>query len=294
MNLRNEMDIDHLHAFCLLADHKNYRIAAEHLHITQSALTKKIQRLEYEMGALLFERGRHGALLTQVGRTLLNDAQRLVNSFSSFKTLSKSIVNGTEGHLNIGFGISLFHNAPKIIANFKQHYPNIRITLNDMQSQHQLDCLLSGELQISFNRLPAGEPLTSFSLFTEQLVIAIHEDESVDGSMLWEHLQKRPYLSLNPKRGPGLDKQIQQYLLAKKICLPTSQHSDDILTLLALVSAKLGFAILPASAKNINQKHINFIPLNGPFSSWEVGVVWNDNFSDPVRERFIELLKSSD
>ena len=42
------------------------------------------------MGALLFERGRHGALLTQVGRTLLNDAQRLVNSFSSFKTLSNT------------------------------------------------------------------------------------------------------------------------------------------------------------------------------------------------------------
>lgn len=286
------MDVDYLHAFCQLAEHKNYRIAAEHLHITQSALTKKIQRLEGKVGGVLFERGRQGALLTPAGRALCGEARRLLKAFSSFEDLSKAVINGTEGHLNIGFGISTFQCAPQFIADFKQCYPNVHITLNDMPSQHQLDCLHSGELHISFNRLPVEPPLKYFPLFSEQLVVAIHKDERIDKNQLWEVLKQLPYLSLNPKRGPGLDKQIRQWLLAEKVDLLAVQVADDILTLLALVSARLGFAILPASAKNINQPQINFIPLQGAFSNWEIGVVWNEDFSDPLRERFITQLKN--
>ena len=284
------MDVDQLRAFCLLAEHKNYRVAAEHLFITQSALTKKIQRLEENIKAPLFERGRQGARLTQVGQTLLNEAQRLVHAFGKFQSLSKSVANGTQGHLSIGFGISTFACAPKYVAHFKQQFPKVNITLNDLHSQLQTDNLLSGELQVSFNRLPVDPPLLSSLLFSEQLVIAVHQDEKIDEKTFWQSLQKHPYLSLNPERGPGLSKQIQRYLHTHKIDLAVTQESDDILTLLALVTARLGFTIVPASAQNISPKDVRFIPLTGEYACWQVGVVWNGALSSPIRDRFIESL----
>jgi DNA-binding transcriptional LysR family regulator len=62
------MEFDLLKAFCQLAKSGNYRLASEQLYITQSALTKKIQRLESNIGASLFSRGRNGAELTHAGK----------------------------------------------------------------------------------------------------------------------------------------------------------------------------------------------------------------------------------
>lgn len=170
------MEFDLLRAFCQLAKSGNYRLASEQLYITQSALTKKIQRLESNIGAILFSRGRNGAELTHAGKTLLADAQRLVDSMQAFEQLSGSVVNGTEGHLNIGFGVSTYHEAPKLIAAYKKQQPNVRITLNDTPSKQQTDELLTHELDISFNRIPDSSVLNSLTLFDDSLVIAIHKD----------------------------------------------------------------------------------------------------------------------
>ncbi|MGF1683640.1 LysR family transcriptional regulator [Photobacterium minamisatsumaniensis] len=287
------MDIDQLRAFCQLAEDSNYRVASEHLFITQSALTKKIQRLEEYMDAALFERGRHGAALTQVGKTLLPEARRMVTYFASFQSLSRSVAEGTQGYLNIGFGISTYHQAPQCIAAFKQCYPNVHITLNDTPSQYQIDALLSGDLQLSFNRLPVDLPLKGIPLCTDKLVIAVHQDELVDENDLWSSLSRLGYLRLNPERGPGLSQYIERFLYESEQTLKVEQEADDILTLLALVSARLGYTIVPSSTKAISPANIRFISLNGDYTVWDIGLIWNDRLSDPTREKFIQLVKDS-
>lgn len=114
------MDFGDLRTFCQLAEDGNYRIASEHLHITQSALTKKIQHLEAFCGVVLFERGRQGASLTAAGITLLPEARRIVSSFESYNSLTQRVAKGIAGNLNIGFGISSYHLAPDYIAKFKK------------------------------------------------------------------------------------------------------------------------------------------------------------------------------
>lgn len=148
------MDFDQLRTFCQLAIDGNYRVASEHLCITQSALTKKIQRLEAHIGFVLFDRGRQGACLTQAGLTLLPEAQRLMDNFSAFQALTHRVAEGTTGYLKIGFGISSYVLAPRYITRFKSRFPHINIVLNDIPSQLQTELLLSGDLQLGFNRLP--------------------------------------------------------------------------------------------------------------------------------------------
>ncbi|MFA0035578.1 LysR family transcriptional regulator [Vibrio sp. 10N.261.52.A1] len=287
------MEFDLLKAFCQLAKSGNYRLASEQLYITQSALTKKIQRLESNIGASLFSRGRNGAELTHAGKTLLTDAQRLVDSMQAFEQLSGSVVNGTEGHLNIGFGVSTYHEAPKLIAAYKNQQPNVRITLNDTPSKQQTDELLSHELDISFNRIPSTSDLNSLTLFDDYLVIAIHKDllnQAPNKGQLMSELPKWPYLKLAQHRGPGLDKQIQQYCLANNLDLSKTQEADDILTLLALVSANIGFTIVPSSAQQISNTNVEFIALQGEHATWPVGLIWNGESDNPLRDRFVEFV----
>ncbi|WP_060981467.1 LysR family transcriptional regulator [Vibrio splendidus] len=287
------MEFDLLKAFCQLAKSGNYRLASEQLYITQSALTKKIQRLESNIGASLFSRGRNGAELTHAGKTLLVEAQRLVDSMQAFEQLSGSVVNGTEGHLNIGFGVSTYHEAPKLIAAYKQQQPNVHITLNDTPSKQQTDELLTHELDISFNRIPGSSDLESLTLFDDSLVIAIHKDllkQAQNKDQLLSELPKWPYLKLAQHRGPGLDKQIQQYCLANNLYLSKTQEADDILTLLALVSANIGFTIVPNSAQQISNTEVEFIALQGEHAAWPVGLIWNGDKENPLRDRFVEFV----
>ncbi|MEZ9743735.1 LysR family transcriptional regulator [Vibrio splendidus] len=287
------MEFDLLKAFCQLAKSGNYRLASEQLYITQSALTKKIQRLESNIGASLFSRGRNGAELTHAGKTLLAEAQRLVHSMQAFEQLSGSVVNGTQGHLNIGFGVSTYHEAPKLIAAYKQQYSDVHITLNDTPSKQQTDELLSHDLDISFNRIPESSDLESLTLFNDSLVIAIHKDllkQAPSKDQIIFELAKWPYLKLAQHRGPGLDRQIQQYCIANKIDLSKTQEADDILTLLALVSANIGFTIVPNSAQYISNTDVKFIALQGEHATWPVGLIWNGESENPLRDRFVEFV----
>ncbi|UGA54861.1 LysR family transcriptional regulator [Vibrio sp. VB16] len=287
------MDIDQLHAFCQLAHDRNYRVASEHLCVTQSALTKKIKRLEKQLKVVLFERGRHGAELTQVGQILLPEAWRMIRNFESFQTLSNFVAEGTYGHLDIAFGISTYHEAPRYIAMFKQLCPDVHVTLNDMPSHNQIDELLSGNIQLGFDRLPIESPLASFPLFSDQLAIAVNCSDIIDEQNLWSSLQQLNYLGLSRSKNPTINRQIDTYFLEVQQKPHLVQETDHILTLLALVSARLGYAIVPASAARISQAQIRFIPLSGLNVKWDVGLLWDIERPNPIRDKFIQEVKNN-
>ena len=282
------MDTDLLRTFCQLADDKNFRGASEHLYITQPALTKKIKRLEEHLNLVLFDRGRHGAELTPMGKVLLPEAKRVLKGFESFKTLSAFVAEGTSGHLNIGFGISSFHEAPNYIARFKQEFPDVHVTLNDFPSHRMVEELSIGNLQLGFDRLPIKSPLTALPLFTDRLAIAIHKSEVIDIKNLWRSLSHHNYIALSRDKNPTMNKHITTYLWEVQQRPVVMEEADDIITLLALVSARLGYTIIPASVARISQPQIRFIPLSGSTAEWSVGLLWNSDFSDPVRKAFID------
>ncbi|EGA64795.1 LysR family transcriptional regulator [Vibrio brasiliensis] len=287
------MDIDLLRTFCQLAEDKNFRVASEHLYITQSALTKKVKRLEEQLNVVLFDRGRHGAELSPMGKILLPEAKRVLKGFESFKTLSAFVAEGTSGHLNIGFGISSFHEAPNYIARFKQDHPNVHVSLNDYPSHILVEEMTLGNLQLGFDRLPVEPPLTAIPLFSDRLAIAIHEKELIDEDNLWASLSHHSYLALSRGKNPTMNKHITSYLWEAQQRPAVVEEADDIITLLALVSARLGYTIIPASVARISQPQIRFIPLSGAHAEWSVGLLWNPEVSDPATQSFVNKVKQS-
>ncbi|CNK14014.1 LysR family transcriptional regulator [Yersinia enterocolitica] len=280
------MNIKLLKAFVMLAKTGSYRESAQALYMTQPALTKQINLLESRLNIRLFSRGRHGAMLTPSGQQLLAQAEKMVNQSELFLQQAARVAKGIEGFLAIGFGLSTFYLAPHFIAKFRQQFPDVAITLEDIPSAQQVALLTQGELQIGFVRCPPKAPLNFHPLFEDRLVLVTPEKNALAPQ---EWLARLPLLRLYTERGRGLNAQIDLYLQSNPLEISVIQEVEDIQTILALVIAGLGVALLPQSVVHIAPPTINLMPLKGDALSWPVGIAWNDAILDLVRDHFIKM-----
>lgn len=285
------MDIKLLRAFVTLAEQGRYHQAAESLCITQPALTKQIQALEHLMGMTLFQRGRHGAKLTVSGQQLLPGARDLLQRHELFRNDVAGMQSGSAGQLKLGFGISSFQLAPLKVAAFRARYPSVRITLNDLPSAMQFQWLTEGQLQCGFVRLPAPEPLASALLKEETLVLAAPEHVAAMGDFR-QVIQRSQLLRLSPNRGEGLVTQGEAFLREHHLAPQTVAAADDIQTLLALVAAGEGVALLPASVSHILPSGVVLLALSGERTHWQTGIAWNPAIRDPLRDNFLNVVLS--
>ncbi|CAI0921062.1 LysR family transcriptional regulator [Serratia quinivorans] len=283
------MDIRQLRAFVVLAEQGNYRLAAERLCITQPALSKQIQALEAVLGARLFTRGRQGAQLTASGQRLYPEAQALVGQHLRFQQRALQIVQGEAGRLAIGFGLSSFHLAPQLVAAFRQRFPEVAVGLEDLPSERQYQLLLQGELQVGFVRLPVSTPLRATALLSDRLVLAAPTALALKAETIIGQFNTLPLLQLTPKRGRGLSEQSLRFIAAYQLVPNVVQQAGDIQTLLALVAAGIGVALLPRSVSHIIPVGIDILPLSGEQTEWQVGIAWNPQQVDVLRDNFIQV-----
>ncbi|WP_429208467.1 LysR family transcriptional regulator [Aeromonas veronii] len=288
-------DLRQLQAFVTLADTANYREAASRLFITQPALTKQIQGLEQTLGCTLFKRGRHGAELTALGAQLLTQASALVEHGREFERHAQAVASGAAGRLKIGFGLSSFALAPALVARFKQQVTDVMVHLQDMPSAIQQEQLLSGQLQLGFMRRPQTPQLQEHRLLIDRLVLAVPTRMTEPDPAAFDvqqALTSQPLLQMVGHRCPGLSQQIAGFLGANRLT-GMVQEAEDIQTLVALVAAGIGNAILPRSVSFIAGPDVTLYPLSGPSSEWEVSMVWNPDFADPIRDHFARQVITS-
>ncbi|QGU87179.1 LysR family transcriptional regulator [Erwinia sorbitola] len=283
------MNLRLLKAFVILAEKGNYADAAQALFVSQPALTKQINLLESIVNVSLFSRGRQGTTLTAGGRRLLPEAEKVVRQAQVFMHHAAQVAAGVEGNMAVGFGLSSFYLAPRCIAGFRQGNPGIDVSLADLPSAQQYQLLQNNELQVGFVRVPPSLPLDYLPLFNDQLVLIAPQNTplSID-----QWLKKLPLLRLHTERGQGLNAQIDRFLQASELFSSSTQLVDDIQTIVAMVIAGIGVALLPQSVIHIAPAELNIIPLTGESISWQVGIAWNGNIEDAVRDNFIAGIKA--
>ncbi|WP_336708169.1 MULTISPECIES: LysR family transcriptional regulator [unclassified Cedecea] len=286
------MDIKLLRAFVTLSQSGSYHSAAETLCVTQPALIKQIQTLEFLSGITLFQRGRHGARLTVAGELLLPGAAAVLERHDLFCSEVADIQKGRAGKLTMGFGISSFQLAPRQVAVFRSQFPDVQVSLNDMSSAEQFRQLMEGSLQVGFVRLPAPAQLESRILAEERLVLAVAQAPNTETAAATELLQMSQLLQLSRNRGEGLSAQAARFLSGNNLAPRTVSAADDIQTLLALVAAGEGVALLPAGVSHILPAGVRLVALEGEHTTWQTGIAWNAQLNDPVRDRFLQMVTS--
>lgn len=283
------MNLRLLNAFVMLAEKGNYAEAARALFISQPALTKQINLLESQLNVALFSRGRHGTALTSGGRRLLPEAQKVLGQARSFLHHAGQVAKGHEGTLAVGFGLSSFYLAPQCLAEFRQRFPGVEVSLTDLPSAQQYAQLQNNELQVGFVRVPPPVPLDYLPLFTDRLVLVAADASSVSVAGC---LKKWPLLRLRTERGRGLNTQIDRYMQDNGLMASATQLAEDIHTIVALVMAGTGAALLPESVMHIAPPALAMMPLTGASVSWQVGIAWDGRTEDRLRDHFISGVKT--
>jgi len=283
------MDIKLLRSFVTLAQQGSYHSAAQILCLTQPALTKQIQTLEHLAGITLFQRGRQGAKLTVAGQQLCSRAGELVKQYDEFREYVRKVQQGSAGRLALGFGISTFQLAPVQVSAFRELFPDIDVSLNDMASDVQCRMLLNGQLQAGFIRLPAPEPLKAEVLMEERLVLVTPSNLHADPASFQTVLESHQLLQITPHRGHGLVVQTACFLRENNINAKAVSAADDIQTLLALVAAGHGVALLPAGVSHILPAGLKLVHAKGEYTRWLIGIAWNPEIQDALRDSFVKM-----
>ncbi|MBE2294962.1 MAG: LysR family transcriptional regulator [Phycisphaerales bacterium] len=264
------MDIRDIRAFVLAGELLHFGKAADRMHVTQSALSKQIHRLESEIGGALFERNTTRTKLTPLGRALHNDARMVVDVMVRFTERAKNAATGILGTLRIGFGDAAKIAAPIAISHFRELRPDVQIELYELSAHHQIEALKEGTLDVGFCRLiePKGWP--TLPIIRTGLV-AVLPTSYPEGILLTE-LGNRPLATIMRSRAPAFHDHVINYLLQLGIHIQSLQTVSHFSTAVALADAGVAWAIVPSST-SFEYVRARIMPIDDERAQWDIGLV---------------------
>lgn len=142
-----------LQLFLTLANCRNFTVASDRVHMSQSAFSQAISRLEELVGVRLFERSTRSVSLTPEGEMLLPVAQRLMQDMADVLQMLRETAEGQRGKVTLAaLPGACAEWIPAILARFKECYPGIRVRLHDTVSDDVLDLIRAGVADFGINR----------------------------------------------------------------------------------------------------------------------------------------------
>lgn len=170
--------LDLLGSFLVVAEELNFRRASERLSLDQSALTRRIQKLEQMLGFALFERSTREVTLTQAGQSFYLENAGLVGRYMESVASAKRISKGILGRLRLAYmAFAAADLMPKAVARFKADHPDVDVALSYMRSQGQKMALANNEIDIGYLIGPFTHPdFRAIPLRSEPLYIVMPED----------------------------------------------------------------------------------------------------------------------
>lgn len=270
------LETSELHAFAVLAGELHFGRAAERLTLSQPALTRLIQRLEKRVGASLFARSRRKVLLTEAGRALLPEAERLVRGSEHALVRVREVAEGRAGALRVGFGIASVSDVlPRAILRFRQAYPEVELYLRDMSTASQIHALDRGEIDVGIIRISASPPETDgFALFSERLVIAAPRSFTFNARKGLAGLRTAPFVLLPATTSTTFHEHVLAVCRNAGFSPRVVQEAGEMFTILNLVRAGMGVSLVPHAASRMRVPGIRYHEIRDDSAAWEIGPVW--------------------
>lgn len=241
-----------LDAFTALADTRHFGLAAKRCHVTPSALSQMISRLETQLGVRLFDRDTRNVSLTPEGHVFDEGVRRISQEVRSTLQAMQDRVQKRAGRVRIAAPPSLAADwLPQRMAAYRQQHPGVALSLADVVSDRCLDMLRSGHADIGINAL-AGDPLEFDSrlLFREPLYLLCRADHAL-AQRTQVHLRELSYQPFVHTTRHGSVWQHVQPLLLKVGVMDTGMEVMQLGTLSGLIAHGFGISLVPQFALSL-------------------------------------------
>jgi DNA-binding transcriptional LysR family regulator len=267
------MELRHLRYFVGVAEELHFGRAAQRLGISQPPLSQQIRALEEELGVALFERSSRRVALTAAGGLFLVEARRTLAQAEHAIAVARRAELGEIGELTVGFSTSAPFTAvvSQALYSFRQRYPGIRLLLNEMARDAQVEALTADGLDLAFIRgfaLPVLPPgIRALPLIEEPLLLAMHAGHPlavIDRPIRMPDLAGEAFVVFGRERGGGFNEHVA--LLCRRAGFEPNivQEASGLATLLGLVAAGFGVTMISTSLGALHTDNIVYRQLAEP------------------------------
>ncbi|MDN7657330.1 LysR substrate-binding domain-containing protein [Burkholderia multivorans] len=286
--------------FVTVADERHFGRAAERLSITQPPLSQAIRALEEALGVALFARTKRSVALTAVGAALLPDVRRLLAAADALPPLARRLARGEAGSLALAFVSTADYGLlPSLLRAFGARYPQVRLQLAEATSDVQIDELVAGRIDAGLV-IPPVPPrhaagLSYLPVVREPLVVAMPagaSDAPEDAPVHLAEIAALPLVIFPRRLAPGFYDIITGCYGAAGAIPRIGQEAIQMQTIVSLVSAGMGVALVPQSLRNLRRTGVVYRPLAGDAPVVETGLVWRTGDVSPVLAAFIDVVRT--
>ncbi|MFC7553458.1 LysR substrate-binding domain-containing protein [Pseudoroseomonas wenyumeiae] len=225
----------------------------------------------------------------------------MLGGLSGLPEIARRLRDGEAGPLELSFVSTADYSVlPELVRQYASLYPSVRIALREATSEVQIAALLEGSGHAGIVIPPANgalpAPLRYRRLLSEQLVAAVPEGWVDDGRLPLQADRLNPAVTVQapliifPRHSaPAFHDLITGYFTAHGGTARIVQEAIQMQTIISLVSAEMGIALVPASLRNLARTGVRYIDLAGAVPSLETGIVWRRDDLTPTLNRFLQV-----
>lgn len=294
------MDTQHLQAFVAIAENGSFSAAAERLHLTQPAISKRIALLEEQLKAPLFDRIGRQVALTQAGQLLLSKAKLILGEVIAAQRAIADLQGDVQGKLSIATSHHVgLHYLPPYLREFSTRHPQVKLDLHFLDSEQAYHEILQGRFDLAIITLALSQDarLQSHTLWHDQLHFVVAPShpltQSGDTNAAQPPLQLAD-LSKHPAIMPDVNTYTTQLIKNlfddEKLPLDIGMISNHLDTIKMLLSINLGWGVLP---RKIIDEQLQILNVNHPPIMRPLGCIHhNQRTLNNAARVFLKLLQN--
>jgi DNA-binding transcriptional LysR family regulator len=287
-------ELHQLRCFVAVAEELHFGRAATRLHMTQPPLSRQVHLLEQRLGVRLLDRTSRSVRMTSAGRSFLADARQILRLAESASLAARRAARGESGSVTIGFtAASGYGLLPGMIAQCRARVPDVEVNLREMVTMEQIHALASGSLDLALLRPHASlEEFRSIRIITEPLVAALPKSYSLGSgrALSLGDFEGAPFVMYSPIEARYFHDLVATVFATAGVKPDFTQYTSQIHSILALVAAGLGAALVPAAATNLHFEGVIFREVRKMRSMQpaELYVAWKPDNDNPARQRVLD------
>ncbi len=286
------LEREHLEAFVTVADELHFGRAAQRLGVAQSAISKRLKRLEDVLGGRLLERGsRTQVRLTREGAIFLPEARAALESLKATQRIGRSVLSGVAGPLRIGYVFSgaMTGTLSRLVRRLSQRFPELDIVPTLMETPAQLEALAAGRIDVGIIRPRPDYParLSLHDIHREGMLVAMNADHplALRDTVTPTDLAGCTFIVPQFHEAAGFVETVRQIAQVGGFPSPRIIASADFITAASLAAAGVGIVVAPVSLGRIAIDDLACRPLAG-----FPGVLSLYTVAAPTRSRLLREL----
>ena len=281
-----------LRYFAALTETLHFGRAAERCQVTQPAMSMQIRELEAELGVVLVERTAAGVFHTAPGAEVARRARQILLAVQDLVDLARHGGRALAGPLRLGVIPTIGpYLLPQVLPTLHATYPELQLALRESQTEHLIEALSAGDLDLLILALPVGrEDVATMPLFDDAFNLVVAEDHPLArrGAINQKELLAERLLLL--EEGHCLRDQALSLCHAAGANQADDFRASSLATVVQMVANGYGSTILPDLALPVEagaHSRLRVVPFRAPVPVRTVGLAWRS--SSPRQPDFVEF-----